>query len=185
MDSDWKSFIVSEVVQRTLTLANEECTACKAGNYCALLHACKTTSLLRKMECFFESRIRPQLLLEMQAVLNQFESRYILMDRPCNYIKVGHDFLVSADAHSLYYGRFITTFNDQPICGPCFSPYFAPPTKATTPPLDQLKEDLLQVCKEYDENPNNDNPDSTKKRKVGSKSSGASKRKKTLKDKLL
>ena len=53
MDTDWKSFIASEIVSRTLCLAQTECGGCKDNNYCPLLHACQTTSLLRKFECLF------------------------------------------------------------------------------------------------------------------------------------
>ena len=154
MDVDWKAFIVAEVIRRALTLSTKECEGCQEELHCASLHACWTTSLVRKLECFLEGRIKPQMLNDLQLILNQFESRFCLMDRRENYIKMGHDFLKDSNAHALYYGRFITKYNDQSICGPCFTPYIEIPntTKATSVPIDEdtIDKDLMDACEDYD-----------------------------------
>ena len=112
MDADWKSFIVSEIVSRTLCLAQTECGGCKDNNYCPLLHACQTTSLLRKFECFLHSRIKLGMHQDLESILNQFESRFILVDRREHYIESGKTLLNDLSPESLYYGR---RFNLRPL----------------------------------------------------------------------
>ena len=157
MDTDWKSFIVSEIVSRTLCLAQTECGGCKDNNYCPLLHACQTTSLLRKFECFLHSRIKLGVHQDLESILNQFESRYILVDRREHYIESGKTLLNDLSPESLYYGRFITKYNDASICGPCFSPYISPPKatqelKYSSTHLDEVfvKSQLREACEDYD-----------------------------------
>ena len=156
---DWKSFIVAEIVNRTLCLAQVECGGCKDGNHCPLLHACMTTSLLRKLECFLHSRIKLGVHQDLESILNQFESRYILVDRREHYIESGKTLLNDLNPESLYYGRFITKYNDASICGPCFSPYILPPKTTqelkdsrTSTPLDEVavKYQLREECEDYD-----------------------------------
>ena len=183
MDADWKSFVVSDIISRTLVLALEECGGCQGGNYSPLLHACRTTSLLKKLECFLENPIKPQLLSDLQTVLNQFESRYILMDRSENYIKSGQDFINSLNAQSLYYGRFITKYNDYSICGPCFTPYIELP-KYKEPDVNEnleeaaLKKQLMAACEDYDNMEDAPGEPPKKKQKTG-------KTKKSIKNKKL
>ena len=157
MDTDWKSFIVSEIVSRTLCLAQTECGGCKDNHYCPLLHACQTTSLLRKFECFLHSRIKLGMHQDLEAILNQFESRFILVDRREHYIESGKTLLNDLSPESLYYGRFITKYNDASICGPCFSPYISPPKatqelKYSSTHLDEVfvKSQLREACEDYD-----------------------------------
>ena len=159
MDTDWKSFIVSEIVSRTLCLAQTECGGCKDNNYCPLLHACQTTSLLRKFECFLHSRIKLGMHQDLESILNQFESRFILVDRREHYIESGKTLLNDLSPESLYYGRFITKYNDASICGPCFSPYILPPKATqdlkdsrTNTPLDEsaIRKQLREECEDYD-----------------------------------
>ena len=160
MDADWKSFIVSEIVSRTLCLAQTECGGCKDNNYCPLLHACQTTSLLRKFECFLHSRIKLGVHQDLESILNQFESRYILVDRREHYIESGKTLLNDLSPESLYYGRFITKYNDASICGPCFSNFILSPPKATQELKDSrtstlldevfVKSQLREECEDYD-----------------------------------
>ena len=67
---------------------------------------------------------------------------------------MAQELLNESNAQSLYYGRFITKYNDHAICGPCFTPYIAPPktTNEAEIPLDEdaLKKQLMEACEDYD-----------------------------------
>jgi hypothetical protein len=176
MDADWKSFIVAEVVKRTLGLAKRECGGCKDGNHCSLLHACQTTSLLRKLECFLDSPIKVAVRQDLESILNQFEFRFILLDRRENYIEMGETLLNDLNPQSLYYGRFITQYNDVSICGPCFKPFILPPRatqelKNSRPntPFDEsaVRKQLREECDDYDNLEEASSEPPKKKQKAG------------------
>ena len=63
---------------------------------------------------------------------------------------MGQELLKDSNAHALYYGRFITKFNDQSICGPCFTPYIEVPN--VTQPIDEesIDKELMDACEHYD-----------------------------------
>ena len=156
MDADWKAFIAAEVIKRVIVLGNDECQGCKEGFYCPLLHVCTTTSLLKKLEWFLESWIKPQMMNDLDSILNVFNSRYILMNTREAYIEMAQDFLNDSTAESVYYGKFITKFNDHAICGPCFTPYIEPPKQSelegNDAVLDEtvLEKELMDACEEID-----------------------------------
>ena len=122
MEDDWKSFVVSKIIKQTLLHAQDECTGCKEGRYCALIHACATTSLLRKLECFYDNRVKMNIWSNLEGLLKEFEERFILMDRRERYIALAQTLLDDLNSHVIYYGRFITILNDSSICGTNFTP---------------------------------------------------------------
>ena len=149
MENDWKSFIVADIIRKTQRLGQEHCLGCREGHYCALIHACMTTSLLKKLECFFVSHIKSMVMDELESILTQFESRFILMATRESYIQTAQTLVDDLTPNVIYYGRFITSLNDYSICGPSFTPYINPPSEPIAD-LNGLQNSLQEALDDYD-----------------------------------
>ena len=114
----WIGFLCENIVRDVLQLAKLRCPGCNDKLNSPLLHLHEQLSLLDKLRQHFEE-IRGTILPTLPELYNRFKDKLphsddLSKDQEC-YISIAHNFLLLIGADSLYYGRFLSDFNDSYI----------------------------------------------------------------------
>ena len=114
----WLGFLCEQIVRQSNQLSLLKCPGCEAKLKSPILHLHLQTSLLEKMKMFFEE-IRGPLLQSVPQLYDQIQHKLphsdnLEQDRDA-YISIGRQFLMSHTCESVYYGRWVTEFNDDII----------------------------------------------------------------------
>lgn len=114
----WLGFLCEEIVRRTESMSKLKCPGCEANLKSPILHLHLQNSLLDKMRTYFEEiraptlRSVPELYERIQGKLPHSED---LDQDKDSYISIGRQFLMTQSCDSMYFGRWITEFNDSII----------------------------------------------------------------------
>ena len=114
----WLGFLSEKFVQNALKRCLDECAGCRDNMNSALLHLHQQMSLLDKLRKYFED-IRGELLANTTELYTQFEKKLPHSDDLAKdkmiYLNVARHFLITSNAETLYYGRYITEGIDSYI----------------------------------------------------------------------
>ena len=92
-----------------------KCPGCEAKLKSPILHLHLQNSLLDKVVAYFEE-IRASVLQSVPELYQKISQKLPHSDNleqdQESYIMIGRQFLISHTCHSLYYGRWITEYND-------------------------------------------------------------------------
>ena len=114
----WIGFLCENIVRDVVQLAKLRCPGCDDKLISPLLHLHEQLSLLEKLRHYFEE-VRGTLLPTLPELYGTFQDKLphsndLSKDQEC-YISVGHNFLLTIGADSLYYGRYLSDLNDAYI----------------------------------------------------------------------
>ena len=114
----WLGFLCEQIIRKAEQLSRLRCPGCEAKLNSPVLHLHLQTSLLDKIKTFFDE-IRGPLLQSLPQLYELMEqnlphSDSLEQDRE-SYISIGRQFLMSHTCESVYFGRWITEFNDAII----------------------------------------------------------------------
>ena len=114
----WLGFLCEQIIRQANQMSFLNCPGCKAKLKSPILHLHLQTSLLDKMKTFFEEicgcllKSVPQLYDLIQHKLPHSDN---LEQDKDSYISIGRQFLMTHTCESVYYGRWVTEFNDDII----------------------------------------------------------------------
>ena len=113
-NTEWIGFLAENIIQRCITLTLEECSGCKDGVRCDILHLHHQLSLLDKVKKHFEIA-RGEVLHSLGPLYREIESKlphsgYQKKDSTI-YREVGRYFLLTITPQALYYGRYVNDAN--------------------------------------------------------------------------
>ena len=111
----WLGFLCDQVIRQAEQMSKLKCPGCEAKLKSPILHLHLQNSLLDKVVTYFEE-IRASVLQSVPELYQQISQKLPHSDNleqdQESYIMIGRQFLISHTCHSLYYGRWITEYND-------------------------------------------------------------------------
>ena len=111
----WVAFLCESIVRRACQKTLENCPACKSKLKSPILHLHEQLALLEKIKIYFEE-IRGAILHDISKYYDCMSSNLPHSDDKKKdkllYINIGRNFLITATADSIYYGRFVDEHND-------------------------------------------------------------------------
>ena len=114
----WIGFLCENVVRQVVQLSKLRCPGCEDKLFSPLLHLHEQLSLLDKLRNYFEE-VRGTLLPTLPELYTMFQDKLPHSDDLSrdqeSYISIGHNFLLTIGAESLYYGRYLSGLNDSYI----------------------------------------------------------------------
>lgn len=117
-NADWVGFLAENIIQRCVSLTQTECSGCKDGVKCDILHLHHQQSLLDKVQNHFEAA-RGDVLNHLCDLYKEMEEKLphssdMRKDRSI-YCGVGRFFLLTISPQALYYGRYVNELNHAVI----------------------------------------------------------------------
>ena len=117
-NEDWLGFLCEVVIRQCLQLSLLRCPGCEDGIKSSILHLHAQQSLLDKLKRYFEE-VRGEILPTITELYEQFQSKLphsdnLEKDKEC-YVSCARQFLLTITVESLYFGRYVNSFNDGVI----------------------------------------------------------------------
>ena len=111
----WIGFLTGLVINKSHQSCKERCPGCIAKLRSPLLHLHEQLSLLDKVRCHFEE-VKGLILPHMETFYDIVQHKLphtqnLEVDKE-KYCYFGTNFLLTSNPDSIYWGRFITEFND-------------------------------------------------------------------------
>ena len=111
----WIGFLCENIVRQVAQLSKLRCPGCDDKLFSPLLHLHEQLSMLDKLRLYFEE-VRGAILPTLPELYTMFQAKLphsdnLDRDQEC-YISIGHNFLLTIGADSLYYGRYLSDLND-------------------------------------------------------------------------
>ena len=117
-NDSWLGYLSEKFVRASLKHSQDNCPGCRDNMSSALLHLHHQMSLLEKLRKYFEE-IRGDLLSNTTTLYTEFEKKLPHSDDLSKdkmiYLNVARHFLLTSNAETLYYGRYITDGLDSYI----------------------------------------------------------------------
>ena len=112
----WLGFLCDQIIRRSEEMSKIKCPGCEAKLKSPVLHLHLQNSLLDKMRMYFED-IRGPVLESVpnlyQKISHKLPHSDDLEQDKESYIMIGRQFLISHTCDSMYYGRYVTQYNDS------------------------------------------------------------------------
>ena len=115
-NSEWIGYLAENIIRRCVSLAEINCSGCKDGMKCSILHLHHQLSLLDKIQSHFEAA-RGEVLNQLHNLYKDIQHK--LPHSPDEkkdmtiYCNVGRVFLLTCSPQSIYFGRYVNDMNDS------------------------------------------------------------------------
>lgn len=132
----WLAFICECIVRQCIVIAKLKCPGCEAKLKSPLLHMHEQLSLQEKVKTYFEQS-RGMHLTKIQQLYHQITQKLPHSDNlekdQIAYMENARQFLLSVTPDAVYWGRYVTEFEDA-VINECFktTPKRRPPPPAYT-----------------------------------------------------
>lgn len=114
----WLGFLCEQIIRQAEQMSKLKCPGCEAKLKSPILHLHLQNSLLDKMRMYFEE-IRGGVLQTVPELYDQISPKLPHSDNleqdKESYVMIGRQFLMTHTSDSMYYGRWVTEFNDSLI----------------------------------------------------------------------
>ena len=115
----WIAYVANRVVDEAVKVSRRDCPGHKKAFNSALLHQCQQLSLHDKLAMRF-NEIRSTVLRQLTTLYDELKDNLPSSENAeqdkTDAISIARQFLLTATADSVYYGRFITEDNDSYCC---------------------------------------------------------------------